>query len=85
VEFVVNYFESPTQILPFQQFDVIIKNRTQHHFRGERITNRNMVSFLNCTESNANCSRSSSYQNANQCVCLPIGNYTVEVNYFRIF
>ena len=84
MEFVVNYFESSTQILPFQQFDVIIKNRT-HHFREKRIMNRNMVSFLNCTESNANCSRSSSYQNANQCVCLPIGKYTVEVNYFRIF
>jgi hypothetical protein len=84
VEFVVNYFESSTQILPFQQFDVIIKNRT-HHFKEKRIMNRNMVSFLNCTDSNANCSHSSSYQNANQCVCLPIGKYTVEVNYFRIF
>lgn len=77
MEFVVNYLENPHQILKFNEFEVKIKNQFNHAVR-KRIVNSNVVNFLNCTETGANCSLSSS-ENSDKCFCLPIGNYTVEV------
>lgn len=81
VEFVVNYLENPHHILKFNEFEVKIKNQFNHAVR-KRIVNSNVVNFLNCTETDANCSLSSSENSDNKCFCLPIGNYTVEVSSF---
>ncbi|XP_057374484.1 uncharacterized protein LOC130695369 [Daphnia carinata] len=85
VEFSVKYFEDSRKILEFKEFDVTIRDYNTNKTIVKATTTSKVVRFPSCNDINVNCSQlrgipSSHKKKINKCLCLPDGNYTMEIN-----